>query len=191
MHKLKLYFLVHFFTIIAFIIPSYGADVVKIGVVDTQKVLNTSLLGKKMTDELNKLHTAFSDDLEAKGKEIEKLQKEIEKLSKSEQPLSEADKKKFDKKNRELRIKVYDAEKLKEKYQNDFNKEEINRLKYTTKIVEEIISEIGKKEGYLLIKNRHGTLFYPEERDITGNVIKLLDYRYKKGEFKERKEKPQ
>ena len=191
MHKLKLYFLVHFFTIIAFIIPSYGADVVKIGVVDTQKVLNTSLLGKKMTNELNKLHTGYSDDLEAKGKEIEKLQKEIEKLSKSEQPLSEADKKKFDKKNRELRIKVYDAEKLKEKYQNDFNKEEINRLKYTTKIVEEIISEIGKKEGYLLIKNRHGTLFSPEERDSTGNVIKLLDYRYKKGEFKERKEKPQ
>ena len=65
MHKLKLLFLVHFFTIIAFIIPSYGADVVKIGVVDTQKVLNTSLLGKKMTNELNKLHTGFSDDLEA------------------------------------------------------------------------------------------------------------------------------
>lgn len=190
MHKLISFFLVHFFTIIAFITPSYGADVFKIGIVDTQKVLDTSLIGKKMTDELKKLYTGFSADLETKEKEIEKLQKEIEKLSLSKQPLSRADKQKFDKKTRELKIKIYDAKKLKEKYQNDFKKEEINKLKYTTKIVEQIISEIGKKEGYHLIKNRRGIVFSPEEADITDKVIKLLDYRYKKGEFKARKKKP-
>ena len=191
MHKLRRFFLVYFFTVIAFNIPSYGADAVKIGVVDTQKVLDTSLLGKKMKDELKNLHTRFSADLEAKGKEIETLQTEIKKLSKTEQSVSEADKEKLDNKTRKLRIKIYDAEKLKEKYQNDFKKEEIDRLKYTTRIVEKIISEIGKKEGYLLIKNRRGTLFSPEEGDITGKVIKLLDDRYKKGAFKERKDKPQ
>lgn len=190
MHNLKLFLLVHFFIIIAFIIPSYGADVVKIGIVDTQKVLDTSLLGKQMTNELKKLHTDFSADLEAKGKEIQKLQKELEKQSLSENTLSAEDSEKFDKKNRELRINIYDAEKLKEKYQNDFKKEEIKRLKYTSKIVEEIIAEIGKKEGYLLIKNTRGSLYSPEEIDITDKVIKLLDSRYKKEEVKERKKKP-
>ena len=190
MHNLKLFFLVHFFIIIAFIIPSYGADVVKISVVDTQKVLNTSLLGKQMANELKKLYTGFSADLEAKGKEIQRLQKELEKLSLSKNTLSVANREKFDKKTRELRIKTYDAEKLKGKYQNDFEKEEIKRLKYTTKIVEEIIAEIGKKEGYLLIKNTHGTLYSPEEIDITDKVIKLLNSRYKKEEVKERKKKP-
>jgi outer membrane protein len=191
MHKLKIFLLVHFFTIFVFIIPSYSADVIKIGVVDTQKVLDTSLLGKKMKNELNKLHTGFSADLEAKGKQIEKLQKEIEKLSGSKQSLSETDKEKLEKKTRDLKIKIYDAENLKEKYQNEFNKEERNRLKYTTKIVQEIISEIGKKEDYILIKNKRGAIFSPEEGDFTDKVIKLLDSRYEEGKFKERKRKPQ
>ena len=190
MHNLKLFFLVHFFIIIALIIPSYGADVVKISVVDTQKVIDTSIVGKQMTNELKKLYTGFSADLEAKGKEIQKLQEEVEKLSLSKNTLSAANKEKLDKKTRELRIKIYDAEKLKEKYQNDFKKEEIKRLKYTTKIVEEIIAEIGKKEGYLLIKNTRGTIYSPEEIDITDKVIKLLDSRYKKEAVKERKKKP-
>ena len=190
MYNLKLCFLIHFFIVIAFNIPSYGADDVKISVVDTQKVLDASLLGKQMTNELNKLHTGFSADLEAKGKEIQKLQKQVEKLSLSKKTLSQANKEKFDKTTRELRIKIYDAEKLKEKYQNDFKKEEIKRLKYTTKIVEDIIAEIGKKEGYLLIKNIRGTLYSPEEIDITDKVIKLLDSRYKTKEVKERKKKP-
>jgi outer membrane protein len=191
MDKSKIFFLVHFFTIILFIIPSYGADIIKIGIVDTQKILDTSLLGKKMKNELNKLHTGFSADLDAKGKEIEKLQREIDKISISNQSLSEADKDKLENKNRELKIKIYDAETLEEKYQNDFNKQEIKRLKYVTKIVGEIISEIGKKEGYLLIKNKRGTLFSPGERDFTDKVIKLLDSRYKEGKFKEREKKPQ
>ncbi len=72
MRNLKLFLLVHFFIIIAVIMPSYGADVTKIGVVDTQKVLDTSILGNQMTNELNKLYTGFSADLEAKGKEIQK-----------------------------------------------------------------------------------------------------------------------
>jgi outer membrane protein len=190
MHRLKLFFGIYFLTIIAFIIPSYGADIVKICVVDTQKVLDTSLLGKRMTNELKKIHTGFSADLEAKKKEIEKLRKEIEKLSLPKQSVSASDKEKIDNKTRELRIKIYDAQKLKEKYQNDFTKEETKRLKYTTKIVEKIISEIGKKEGYLLIKNRRGTIFTPEEGDITDKVIKLLDYRFKKGAFKEPEKKP-
>jgi len=190
MHNFKLFFLVHFFIIIAFIIPSYGADVVKVSVVDTQKVIDTSQVGKQMTNELKKLYAGFSADLEAKGKEIQKLQEEVEKLSLSKKTLSAANKEKLDKITRELRIKIYDAEKLKEKYQNDFKKEEIKRLKYTTKIVEEIIAEIGKKEGYLLIKNTRGTIYSPEEIDITDKVIKLLDSRYKKEAVKERKKKP-
>ena len=146
MCNLKLLFWIHFFIIIIFIKPLYGADIAKIAVVDTQKVLDKSLLGKKMQKELNDIGTKFSADLEAKGKEIQTLQKELEKLSSSKKTLSGENKEKFDKKTRELRIKIYDAEKLKKKYQNDFLKEETKRLKYTTEIIDEIIDEIGKME---------------------------------------------
>ena len=191
MHKLRLFFLVHFFTIMVLIVPSYGADVIKIGVLDTQKVLDTSLLGKKMRNELKKIHSRFSNDLDAREKQIEKLQGQIDELSGVNQSLSDADEQKLQNKTRELNIKIYDAKNLEKKYQNEFNTEETYRLKYVTNIVEKIVTEIGKKEGYILIKNKRGALFSPDERDLTDRVIKILDSRYKEGKYKGPKKKPQ
>ena len=190
MRNLKLLFLVHFFIIITFIIPSYGGDVAKIAILDTQKILDKSLLGKKMKNELEKIGADYSSDLEAKGKEIKKLQNELEKLSSLEKTSSVANREEFDKKTRALEIEIYDFKKLQSKYQNDFRKEEIERFNYTTKIIQEIIDEIGKKEEYLLIKNERGAAYFPEDIDITDKVIKLLDSRYQKDEVKERKKKP-
>ena len=180
MRNLKLLFLVHFFIIITFIIPTYGADVAKIAIVDSQKVLDKSLLGKKMKNELEKIRANYAADLEAKGKEIQKLQNEIKILSSSEKTSSVANKEELDKKSRILKIKIYDIKKIKKKYANDFKKEETKKFKYTIKIIEEIMDEIGKKEGYLLIKNKRGVAYFPEDIDITDKVIKLLDSRYKK-----------
>ena len=42
------------------------------------------------------------------------------------------------------------------------------------------MDEIGKKEGYLLIKTERGVVYFPEDIDITDKVIKLLDSRFKK-----------
>ena len=180
MRNLKLLFLVHFFIIITFIIPTYGADVAKIAIVDSQKVLDKSLLGKKMKNELEKIRANYAADLEAKGKEIQKLQNEIKILSSSEKTSSVANKEEFDKKKRTLEIKINDIKDLEKKYRDDFRKEEIKRFKSTTKIIQEIMDEIGKKEGYLLIKNKRGVAYFPEDIDITDKVIKLLDSRYKK-----------
>jgi outer membrane protein len=180
MPNLKLFFLVHFFIIITFIIPLYGADVAKIAIVDSQKVLEKSLLGKKMKNELEKIRANYAADLEAKGKEIQKLQNEVKRLSSSEKTSSVANREEFDKKSRMLKIKIYDIKQLDEKYENDFRKEEIKRFKSTTKIIQEISDEIGKKEGYLLIKNKRGVAYFTEDIDITDKVIKLLDSRYKK-----------
>ena len=179
MRNLKLLFLVHFFIIITFIIPSYGADVAKIAIVDTQKVLDKSLLGKKMKNELEKIRANYAADLEAKGKEIQKLQNEVKILSSSEKTSSVANKEELDKKTRMLKIKIYDIKQLDEKYGKDFRKEETKKFKYTIKIIQEIMDEIGKKEGYLLIKNERGVVYFPEDIDITDKVIKLLDSRYK------------
>jgi len=180
MRNLNLLFLVHFFIIITFIIPSYGADVAKIAIVDTQKVLDKSLLGKKMKNELEKISANYVADLEAKGKEIQKLQNEVKILSSSDKTSSVANKEELDKKSSILKIKIYDIKQLDEKYANDFKKEETKKFKYTIKIIEEIMDEIGKKEGYLLIKNKRGVAYFPEDIDITDKVIKLLDSRYKK-----------
>jgi len=190
MRNLKFLFLVHFFIIITFIIPSYGADVAKIAILDSQKVLDKSLLGKKMKNELEKIGANYSADLEAKEKEIQKLQFELEKLSSFEKTSSVENTEEFDEKTRMLEIKIYDIKQLEKKYQNNFRKEEIKRFNYTTKIIKEILDELGKKEGYHIIKNKRGALYIPEEIDITDKVIQILDSRYKKDELKDNKKKP-
>ena len=180
MRNSKLLFLVHFFIIIIFIIPSYGADVAKIAILDIEKVIDESLLGKKMSHELGKIGENYDADLQAKGKEIQKLQNEVKILSSSEKTSSVANKEELDKKTRMLKIKIYDIKQLDEKYGKDFRKEETKKFKYTIKIIQEIMDEIGKKEGYLLIKNQRGVVYFPEDIDITDKVIKLLDSRFKK-----------
>jgi outer membrane protein len=187
---LKSLFLVNFFIIIIFIIPSYGADVAKIAIVDTYKVLNISLLGKKMHDELKKIGANYSDDLKAKGTEIEKIQKKLNKLSSLKKTSSVANKEEFDKKTRSLNIKIYDFNKMKNKYQNDLREEKTKRMNDITEIIKEIIDEIGKKGGYLLIKTTRGASYFSKDIDLTDEVIKLLDSRYKKDEVKKNKKKP-
>ena len=92
MRNSKLLFLVHFFIIIIFIIPSYGADVAKIAILNIQKVIDESLLCKKMSSELGKIGANYGADLEAKGKEIQKLQNELKTLSSVEKTSSVANK---------------------------------------------------------------------------------------------------
>ncbi|MGA8179794.1 MAG: OmpH family outer membrane protein [Desulfobacterales bacterium] len=186
MRNLKLLFLVHFFIIIIFIIPSYGADVANIAILDAQKVLDKSLLGKKMTNELNKISSSYSADLEAKGKKIKKLQDELDKLSSLKKTPSAANNEEFDKKSRELEIKIYDFKTLQKKYHDKFKAEETKKFKYTTNIIQEIVNEIGKKEGYLLIKTKIGSPYFQKHIDITDRVIKILDSRYKKDDKKEK-----
>lgn len=98
MRNLKLLFLVHFFIIITYNIPSYGADVAKIAILDAQKALNESLLGKKMKNELEKINANYTADLEAKGKEIQNLRNELNNLSSLERTSSVANREEFDKK---------------------------------------------------------------------------------------------
>ena len=47
----------------------------------------------------------------------------------------------------------------------------INRLKTD---IDEIVKEIGKKEGYLLIINKFGVIYSPDSIDVTDKVIGKL-----------------
>ena len=48
----------------------------------------------------------------------------------------------------------------------------INRLKTD---IDEIVKEIGKKEGYLLIINKFGVIYSPDSIDVTDKVIGKLN----------------
>lgn len=154
--------------------PSFGADVAKIGVVDFQKIFDASVFGKEIKAQINKKGQEMETDLKKKGAAIEELKKRLEResLVMSKEMQSE--------KQREFRIKINDIKMLQKKYEREIQglqKRLIGRIK---KDVLLLISETGKKEGYLLIIEKIGVLYAPNSLDITDQIIKEFNENYTK-----------
>jgi outer membrane protein len=146
---------------------SYGADVAKIGIVNFQRILETSSAGKKAMAEVNKQGKKIEADLKAKGEAIEakkdKLERETLVMSKEMR----------EEKEREIRININDFKSLQKKYVAEFKEHEERLIVRIKKEVLEIIAEMGKNEGFLLIlENREaGVMYFPNTIDITDRVI--------------------
>jgi len=148
---------------------SLAADVAKIGVVDLQKVLESSSTGKIIQGQLKKEKDKMESDLKQKGTEIEQLRKRLERES------MVMSKEMRDEKEREARIKMNDFKILQKKYRGELQKLEVNLMNQLKGDINEIIQEIGKKEGYLLIINKFGVMYSPSAIDITDKLIKRLN----------------
>ena len=146
-----------------------AADVAKIGVIDLQKLLETSNAGKSIQAELKKQKQKMETDLKKKGTEIEKISKRLERES------MVMSKEMRDEKQREQRIKINDFKTLQKKYRTDLQKLEAQLMGELQGDLKELVDSIGKKEGYLLIVNKHIVLYSPGSIDITNKLIKQLN----------------
>lgn len=152
----------------------FAADVAKIGVIDLQKILETSAAGKSIQTELKKENDKMLADLKKKGAEIENIRKRLERES------MVMGKEMREEKERESRIKINDFKSLQKKYRSDLQKLEgglMNQLKID---IDEIVQEMGKKEGYLLIINKFGVIYSPNSIDVTDKVIGQLNAKFAK-----------
>jgi len=146
---------------------SYGADVAKIGIVNFQRILETSSAGKKAMAEVNKRGKKIETDLKKKGEEIEakkdKLEREALVMSKEMR----------EEKEREIRININDFKSLQKKYVAEFKGHEERLVGRIQREVLQIITEMGKKEGFLLIleKREAGVMYFPNTIDITDRLI--------------------
>lgn len=145
-----------------------AADVAKIGVVDFQRVLETSDAGKAAQEEVNLEGEKMEKDLKAKGSEIEEIEKKLERES------MVMSKEMQEQKTREFRIKINDLKGLQKRYMDDFKRLEARIVSRIQKEVFELVKEIGKREGYLLIleKRAGGIVYSPANIDITDQLIK-------------------
>jgi len=157
------------FSFFVFAAHSYGADVAKIGVVDFQRVLDSSTAGKSAKTEINKMGEEMKKDLQTKGSEIEELKN---RLDKDAMVMS---REKREEKDRNLRIKVNDFKSVQKRYRAQIQELEKKLVTKIQKDVVAIVTEIGKKDGYLLIVNKVGVLYSPGTIDITDKVIKIYN----------------
>jgi len=153
---------------------SLAADVAKIGVIDFQKILESSAAGKAIQAELKNKNDKMATDLQKKGAEIEKIQKRLERES------MVMSKEMREEKEREQRIKVNDFKTLQKKYRSELQKVQVKLMQQLQTDVTTITRDIGKKEGYLLIMDKRGVIYAPRSVDLSDKLIQQLNAKFAK-----------
>jgi outer membrane protein len=148
---------------------SLAADVAKIGIIDLQKILETSDAGKSIQNDLKTQKDKMESDLKQKGAEIENIGKRLERES------MVMSKDMREEKEREQRIKINDFKTLQKKYRSELQKLEVELMGGLQEDLKNLIDSIGKKDGYLMIINKLGVLYAPSSIDITDKVIQQLN----------------
>jgi outer membrane protein len=149
----------------------YGAEVAKIGIIDFQRVIDTSNPGKRSAVEIKSQGKKMEETLKEKEAEVQGLKKSLE--QKALVMSQEA----RDEKERQLRIKANDFQSLRKRYLDTLK--ELN-LKLSNKIKKDvfgIVEEMGKEGGYLLILERRvgGVVYAPHAIDMTDKVIEAYN----------------
>jgi outer membrane protein len=157
-----------FLTLFAFTFAFLGAqNIIKIGVVDSQKILYNSNAGKEVLAQLDKRSKQIQDELQKKDKEISDLENKLttQRLTLSPDAL--------EKLGNDLQKKRTERQRFWEDSQRDL----LNlRNRLFNKIRNEvlpIIQEIGKEKGYTLIVDLmdSGAIYWDKAIDITDEVI--------------------
>jgi len=161
--------------IMCFVSTSLAADVIKIGVVDFQKILEESKVGKSAQSEIKTQGEKMEKDLKEKGEEIEKLKEKLERDALVIDRDARGDR------ERELRIKINDLKVLQKKYMADFRDIEARMIERIRKELIEIVEQFGKDEGYTIImeKRESGVLYSPSKIDLTEKITRLYNQKFR------------
>ena len=142
----------------------FCADVAKIGTVNFEKIFNSSAAGKAVKNQINQEGRGMNADLE-------KIQNEIAGV------LDETAK---ENKKWELERKIDEVKALKKRYDRKIQELQVRLINGVRKDVLGIISEFGKKEGYLMIIEDINVVYTPKTLDVTDKIIQLYDAQYSK-----------
>jgi outer membrane protein len=149
--------------------PAFSADPVKIGVVDLQKILETSNSGKAAQNELKVQRDKMQADMKQRGNEIQEIE------SRMQREAMVMSKETREEKEREHRIKVSDFQALQRKYQGDLQEIERKLMGKLQSDITSLVGDIAKKDGYLLVISNIGVIYSLPSTDITERLIQELN----------------
>jgi outer membrane protein len=149
--------------------PAAAADAPKIAVVNLQTVLETSVAGKSAQNQLKTERDKLEADLKQKGTELQELEKRLQRET------MVMSKETREEKEREFRIKTSDFQALQRKYRIDLQDLERKLMAQLQKDISDLVTEISKKEGYLLVLSSIGVLYSQPTTDITSRLIQELN----------------
>lgn len=154
----------------------FAADIAKIGVLDAQRVLETSSAGQEARSQIKGKSSTMAEELKSRGSEVEELRKQLER-----EAMVMSQEKREDK-QREYRIKLNDFKGLEQKYRGELKELEQSLIGKIQIDIIKLAEEIGKEEGYLMIVNKPAVVYYPNSIDITDTLIQRYNALYAKGQ---------
>ncbi len=155
-----------------------AADVAKIGILDPQRVLETSSAGKSAQTQIKAVFNAKEEELQKRGSEIMELEKQL----KREAMVMSQEKR--DDKSRELKIRKVELDDLRKKYTRELKELEREIIGKIQEDIMTLTGELGKEEGFLLIINKPVVLYNPTSIDITDKLIQRYNDKFAKGQTK-------
>jgi outer membrane protein len=151
--------------------PAAAPGVIKIAVIDTEKILLSSVAGKKAVADLKKIQEQREGELRAKAQELKDLQTKISegRLSLAQDKLADLSKQ-LEEKDIVLRRAQDDATR-------ELNKKRDDMLAAIDEKVMPVINQVGHELGYTLIfrKFESGLIYADDAVDITASVVQRLD----------------
>jgi outer membrane protein len=162
----------------AFLVSAAGPALAeaKIGYVDLQRALNQSDAGQAAKQQIGKTVEEYEGRVEQRQRELQKLKEELEK-----QALVLADEARAAR-ERDYQQKVRDYQRFTQDIQEELQRKDAQFTQRILRDLIQVIDEVGKKEGYTLVleKTESSILYASEKIDMTDQVIKAYNERYKK-----------
>jgi len=136
-------------------------------------IINNSIIGKKVLQELNNLNKKNIVDLKNYQ---EKLKKELNEINKIKNVASKEDinkKVSIHKKN----IKEYDE--LKKRLSNELNKRRSEEMNKIVKLIDPVLEKYMKDNSIDIILNKEMVYFAKDKYDISDEILELTNKNYK------------
>jgi len=140
----------------------------KIGVIEVQKIVQESAIGKESLARVQKLQQAKQEDLVKRQKELRDMEQKIQDQGKS---LSEDAMEKLQK---DYQAKALDLKRFQDDAQRELEESQRKELGELEKRIMPVITEVAREQGYALVFNKFnsGLLFADDKAvDLTDAVI--------------------
>ena len=145
--------------------PATAAKELKIGIIDTQKILRDAKAAKSANDTLQK-------DLNAKRATMATKEKEIQRLDEDVKKATGADKKA---KSEKLNQLVKDFKRLNSDLTEEYKKKQLELTQKLIKEIIQVVKTVSDRENYTLVLQKGSVVLNDDSLDITDKVIRLYD----------------
>ncbi|NIM14856.1 MAG: hypothetical protein GTO45_22955 [Candidatus Aminicenantes bacterium] len=155
-----------------FVLNAFAFSEVKIGVINPQKIMDSTKKGIAIQKRLEKLQGEKQQKINAMQDEIKKLQKDVMSPALNNEARQ--------RKNIELQEKQKTLKRYVEDARNEFARESKKEFLNLEKELMPLIENLGRQKGFTIIIDitRPGIVYYDKAIDITTDVIKAVDAKY-------------